>query len=208
MLNNKFYKKNNKSFFNHFLSERRYQERCGGKKITKPTHDTKSNGGFVLLIAVLLASVFGIVGASIFTISIKELILSSGGKESQYAFYAADSGIECALYWDLKYSTFATSTLSVEPSNVYCSDQDVTTLSGWEWKTNIDGQPTTANQGGTVFGFDLYPDDPARDGCAIVSVFKERVSGDTFSTKIESRGYNTCDVNNPRRVERAIRVDY
>jgi len=165
--------------------------------------------GFVLLIAILLASVFSLVGASIFSISLKELVLSSGGKESQYAFYAADSGIECALYWDLKHNVFATSTYSSEVNNIYCSDQDVTSLLSWKWKTEINGNFTSNDQGGTIFSFDLYPNDLTRDDCVVVSVFKKRIgTSDYFSTEIESKGYNTCNLDSPRRVERAIKVNY
>ncbi|MBU1557667.1 pilus assembly PilX N-terminal domain-containing protein [Patescibacteria group bacterium] len=181
--------KNNKSLFSFMSSERQHLER-------------PRNKGFVLLIAVLLASVFTLIGASIFTISVKELMLSSGGKESQYAFYAADSGLECALYWDLRHNPFATSTSSVEPSNIYCSDQDVTSLPEWDWN------PISSTKGETSFSFDLYPDDSSRDDCAVIYVVKENVSPGIYTTQIESRGYNTCDVNNPRRVERAIRANY
>ncbi len=48
MLYNIFNKKNNKSFFARFLSERLYQERCGGKLTT--------NGGFSLLEVLIYVS--------------------------------------------------------------------------------------------------------------------------------------------------------
>jgi len=164
--------------------------------------------GFVILIAVLLAVIFGLIGASIFSISIKELALSSGGKESQYAFYAADSGMECAFYWDLIQNKFATSTHSAEPSDLYCAGQDITASDEWYWKASIDGNPTNNNQGGTIFSFNLYPNDPSRSDCVIVYVLKTKNANGTFSTKIKSRGYNTCDSTNSRRVERAVEVNY
>ncbi len=163
----------------------------------------KKEEGFVILIAVLLSSLFLLLGSAIFMISIRELALSFGAKESQYAFYAADSGIECAVYWDF-HSKMATSTHSVEPTGVFCMDQDITQNDNWAWKTSIDGLPTNNNQGGTIFGFDLFPNDSSRSDCVIVSVWKDSDG----STKVESRGYNTCDVNNPRRFERGLRVTY
>ncbi|MBI2038934.1 MAG: hypothetical protein HYT22_01460 [Candidatus Niyogibacteria bacterium] len=35
-----------------------------------------------------------------------EVGLSGTGRDSQFAFYAADFGAECALYWDLKHHRF------------------------------------------------------------------------------------------------------
>jgi len=140
--------------------------------------------GITLLLAVLLSSILIAIGLAIFNITIKELILSSIGRESQFAFYAADTGTECALYWDQKGNAFSTST----DTSITC-DSEIITVTQVPLDT-----PTT-------FKFDV-------DGyCAIVTVIKS----DTHPrTKIESRGYNTnCDASaNPRRVERALRVTY
>ncbi|MBU4480157.1 pilus assembly PilX N-terminal domain-containing protein [Patescibacteria group bacterium] len=161
----------------------------------------KKNKGFVILIATLLGSLFLIIGAFIFNISLKEIKLSSGGRESQYAFYAADSGIECAMYWDSK-NTFATSTGSgPAPANISCLEQNVVTNPGWVWN-KID--VTSAE---TIFQVDIFPSDPNRDDCAIVKIMKNAPAG-TINTIIESRGYNTCDVTNLRRVERGLRAMY
>ena len=56
--------------------------------------------GFAILYAVLVASLLLAIGLAIFNLTIKELLLSSSARESQFAFYAADTGDECALYWD------------------------------------------------------------------------------------------------------------
>ena len=65
------------------------------------------SGGFVLSFAVLVAGILLSIGLAIFTITLKELILSGSGRESQFAFYAADTGGECALYWDIKHAGFS-----------------------------------------------------------------------------------------------------
>jgi hypothetical protein len=62
----------------------------------------KKNKGFALLFSVLLASLLLTIGLSIFSIALKELAISSASVRSIHAFYAADSGRECALYWDIK----------------------------------------------------------------------------------------------------------
>jgi hypothetical protein len=56
--------------------------------------------GFVLLYAVMTSTIILAVGVSIISIALKQLAISTVGRESQYAFYAANTGAECALYWD------------------------------------------------------------------------------------------------------------
>ena len=63
---------------------------------------TGFRGGFALLFSVLVASLLLTIGLSIFRIALKELSISTAARQSIHAFYAADSGRECALYWDSK----------------------------------------------------------------------------------------------------------
>jgi len=60
--------------------------------------------GFTLFYAVLVSSLLLALGLAIFNITYKELILSAGARESAVAFYAADAGLECALFWDRKHT--------------------------------------------------------------------------------------------------------
>lgn len=65
--------------------------------------------GFTLFYAVLVASLMLAIGLAIFNITFKEFVLSSGARDSAGAFYAADTGLECALYWDLKHLAISSS---------------------------------------------------------------------------------------------------
>lgn len=60
----------------------------------------KINKGYALLIAVIFMSVLLALGLSLTSLGYKQSLLSSTGTESQYAFYAADSVLECALSID------------------------------------------------------------------------------------------------------------
>lgn len=74
----------------------------------KTTHNQrKLDGGYTLLFAVLVSSIVLGVALSILSISRRELLLSSNARESQFAFYAADSGLECASYNDLVGNVFS-----------------------------------------------------------------------------------------------------
>jgi len=56
--------------------------------------------GAVLLIAILVSSVVLAVGLGVYNRTYKELVFASFWKQAQIAFSAADSGLECAIYWD------------------------------------------------------------------------------------------------------------
>ncbi len=78
----------------------------------KKTHQR----GFTLLIAVIFMSVMLAFGLALSSISYKQQVLASAAIESQYAFYAADAGLECALYADQKQNLFAYQSTSPSPA--------------------------------------------------------------------------------------------
>src|SRR5436309_966617 len=57
--------------------------------------------GIALLITIILTGTLLLVATTIMNTAVKRAFLSDAGRQSQYAFYAADSGAECALYWDV-----------------------------------------------------------------------------------------------------------
>jgi len=141
--------------------------------------------GFTLMMAVLVAGILLAIGLAIFNITIKELQISSSGRDSQFAFYAADSGIECALYWDQKQDSFASST----PSTIVCNGVGIPNMGGKDY-----GEAST-------FSYEV-------DGlCSVVSVTKNETHPRTV---MEAKGYNTsCEsTTSSRRLERAIRVTF
>ncbi|MBI5134273.1 MAG: hypothetical protein HZA81_02725 [Candidatus Taylorbacteria bacterium] len=172
--------------------------------IKHPASGIREEKGFALLFAVLTGSVLLSIGLSIFNLTVKELLLSSSGRESQFAFYAADTGAECALYWDFKGTgVFATSssTHSPSPSNPDCVD-----TIGTPQTINVTNYLSrTSNSAVTQFSLTI-PNSPAAY-CAIVTVTKTAPSG-IIKTEIDSRGYNTCDTTDKGRVERALKVSY
>jgi len=150
------------------------------------------NRGVTLLVAITVAASLLLVSVGMVNLAIRKGFLISANRDSQFAFYAADTGIECAIYWDVKnpsgYSAFSTST----SSTIYCN-QD--TLNPNNPIPAVVGGPSSP-----LFTLTFLPD----PYCARVTVTKF----DDGATKIESRGYNTCDVTSPHRVERAVRVTY
>ncbi|MFZ2556155.1 MAG: hypothetical protein WAZ27_04455 [Minisyncoccia bacterium] len=89
----------------------------------------KSNNqkGFTILLSALVASLVLTLGIAVFSVAQKQVILSSLGRSSQYAFYAADTGVECALYWDMRHEYFSTTTSGV---TLQCDGNPPRTSSG------------------------------------------------------------------------------
>lgn len=139
------------------------------------------------MLATLISSLMLILGAAMFGITRKEIILSSIGRDSQFAFYAADSAAECALYWDDRHDLFSTTT---PYSGATCDSQTLGTIQFPGY-----GVPTT---------FEYQPN----GYCARVSVTKNPGNP---ATTIYSRGYSTtCTgiATNPRALERAVELTY
>jgi hypothetical protein len=67
----------------------------------------RSEGGFALLVAVIFMSVMLALGLALGSLGYKQEVLASSAVESQYAFYASDTALECALYADQQQNLFA-----------------------------------------------------------------------------------------------------
>ena len=61
--------------------------------------------GFTLLYAVLVSSIVLSASLSIINIALKQHKLAALSRESKIAFYAANTGIDCALYWNVNTRT-------------------------------------------------------------------------------------------------------
>lgn len=177
----------------------------------KPTNKKR---GFTILYAMLIAGVLLSIGVSIASIAIREVALVANAAQSTNAFYIADSGVECALYLDFAATEkVIASEVGVNPnpdmSQVYCGAYN--TSPGNQMPT-----PTYSTEGlYRVTSFTVYfdsqfivGDNPPVDTtgrCAVVTIKRSTANG---STIIDSRGFTTCNVSNPKVVERGIRVTY
>jgi len=160
--------------------------------------------GFTLLLAALIASVVLALGSSIFNIARKQVTLSSLGRESQFAFYAADTGAECALYWDVRFDAFGVAVPLTAPT---C---DGKALNETVTAGNRSAAPYTMS-----FQIDMFvnADGIAGNGddngyCTSVSVQKRETSPFTV---IRSDGYSTsCALkdSSARSLQRSVVLQY
>lgn len=150
----------------------------------------RGSAGFALLFAILASTVLLSVAVAIWSIALREVVLSSFGRESQIAFYAADTGAECALYWDTRSNAFSTSTLST--STINCGGSQNFSVGG-----GGDSSPQS-----TINNLKL-----GGGSCVTVTVAK-RYSGAVLVTSVNAYGHNTCDQSNPTLVERGLFVTF
>lgn len=152
---------------------------------------TKKQNGFAMLYTVVIISLILTISLSISNVSYKQTILSSLAKDSQIAFYQADAGAECGLYYDIVLNQFPRGTA-------------------------VGGAPATITCGTTML--DLVPSESDTNyfvyrslsvittGTPCFTVVFDKVT-DATKTTIDARGNNRCDAG-PRQVERAVRVQY
>jgi len=163
--------------------------------------------GFALLFAVITASVLLTIGLSIFNISLKELLLSTASRDSQVAFYAADSARECALYWDIRQSAFPTCIGDDCDSDNYFSGNSPIICGTKEIILNrggfIEGETVYTTTG--TFLYSEPQDISSTTPDALFSVEKTYISGE-INTEIKTFGHN-AEIGE-RRVERGIKQTY
>lgn len=58
--------------------------------------------GYALLTAIILTATLVLVAYAVANIALRQLTLTTTNVESHNAFYVADSGLECAMFWDIK----------------------------------------------------------------------------------------------------------
>lgn len=170
-------------------------------EIVVDCYKLKASSGFTILFAVLIGSLLFSIGLGIAHVSIREILLSAAGKESERAFFAADTGIECALFWDIYKGK---QELVFPSSGNETGGREFIACNG---ESDVSVKPVSgiATAATSTFALDFTDGESKPAGCAFVTIGKT-VSG---STVIESRGRNDCeDRINPARVERALRVRY
>ena len=158
----------------------------------------------------LAASLALAVGLAVYDLTVRELDISATVSQSEYAIYAADSGAECALYWDTHYSNagnnnnggsqsaFSTSSADTltpsASSGVNCNTLDITApAENWTIAAAASAATTTFN---LTFSPQPY--------CVTVTVAK---NGTPSQTTITAHGYNTCS-GGALQLERALQVTY
>jgi len=152
---------------------------------------TQKTNGFVAIFAMLIATIVLIMVMSITRTAYKETLLSGSVRESERAFYAADTGSECGLYLDrIEKNVFIPGGMTTAT----CGDETV----------------TITTTGLNVYTFSIPIDHLS---CTKVEVSKNLIIDSISMTRVIARGYNvSCDdvttFTSRRIVERKLEVKY
>lgn len=168
-----------------------------------------SKKGFVLLFSVVLVAIILAMSLGVSNITLKELNFSTSARATNDAFYAADTGAECALYY-LR-NTVPSFTGSSQAFGVPTEDV-ITGCNGVAVSLDEDEDGNDTDIGPWVFNITSLGE--SNNACALVKVTKEN-----NITTIISKGYNVgyipndddipnCDSNSQNQLERVIEVRY
>jgi hypothetical protein len=153
----------------------------------------QKNKGFVLLFAVSISAILLAIALGAANISLKELQFSTSAKDTNDAFFAADAGTECALYYDRSdQNKFPLG--GPAPAPISCGS----------------GNITVGFSAGT-YSFTVIGLGSAGTSCSKVTVSKAIIA--PFTTII-SKGYNvgntsgTCTPLPSNAVEREIKTTF
>lgn len=193
----------------------------------------RNKKGFVLVYAVFLSGIILTIGVGALGLVLRGFQLSTTSRESQKALFAADSAIECVVYWDLNFaeeglseSPFAITdpATPINQDTVFCNGTDIRDQAPVGRSQNEDIQ---ACESGGVFVDD--PEFPFReyqtesndehvvmfdlhfDNGAYAAVTVERsdaLATEGVTTRVSACGFNHDDPDFSRRVERGITFQY
>jgi len=226
---------NNRNFLSK-LKTLAFAKVLAGKQNSKP--QCFRRGGYALMLSIVVSSIVLSIGISLLNIVQKELILSATGRDSQFAFYAADAGLECVLYWDIAEQAFPANLLESDfvtgpfaPGGVGsdCGHTDFS-VSGYGGEIEdvngdtqcviVDGEEVCSGERDDVATYTLtvtFTEDSegSRGTCAIVDITKKDINADgEVETEVDAHGYNEeCPPDggvftSPGLVERGIKVTY
>lgn len=150
-----------------------------------------SQRGFTILLATLVAAITLAIGLSVYILAQKQVELSRLGRDSQIAFYAADTGAECALYWDFRYGYFATSApATVTAPNPLC-----------------DGESLAVSGRSSTFPYTMTFQFEPNGVCSQVFVTK---SATNPRTVIHADGFSTscANINAIKTLQRTVEIRY
>lgn len=175
-----------------------------GKSRPKPA--SQIGKGFTLLFAVLIISVALSLSLGATNLVITQLTISRDIRESLEAFYAANAGAECALFWDIQFKFDGPNEVSAfDPLNpiateIECNGQSF--FVGGPDSCDEDPNPDCTD------GISVVDDLEINGRCVQVTVEKFRSVGET---NIISRGRNhDCPFSNvlPGSFERILQATY
>ena len=134
----------------------------------------------------ILSSIILAIAMGILSIALKETNFGVSARAGNEAFFAADTGAECALYYDK--SNLALNAFSGTLDQMICANQNIAINS----------------TGSGFWSFEVFNLGESGKSCAIVTIAKDPTS--SYATTVISKGYNNC--SSSVKTERELKVTY
>jgi hypothetical protein len=163
------------------------------KKYKGVSGEASAKSGFAMLFTVLVISIILAIALGIADLTYKQTILSSLARDSQLAFYQADSGVECGMYYDMKGNLTRGTTLDSggstdgAPHQFACGNNTMSLVPGQSYADHF------------VYQEDITGNTPC------FSVIFDKT--DPIKDLVSARGFSTC-ASTPQQVERGLEVRY
>ncbi len=151
----------------------------------------KQNRGFVILFSVTISSILLSIALGVTNVALNQMSFSTSARATNDAFFAADTGIECALLYDR----------SSDADNAFTGSASM----------NCAGTVIALSGADPLWSFIITGIGSSGESCAIVTVSKIFVEPYTFTT-ITSKGFNIgdafCESSSSSRIEREMSISY
>ena len=167
------------------------------QKIKAAPRRSNAKAGFAMLFTVLVISVILAIALGISDITFKQTILSNLAKNSQLAFYQADSGVECGMYYDTTVGQFPPAT---------ADNPDGTTVDKAPLQLTCGARTLSLVAAQSHNNYIVYQEDVA-DGSPCFSITFDKTYTATEKNRVSSRGFSTCQ-STPQQVERGLNISY
>lgn len=158
----------------------------------------KNQNGYAILFTVILVSIISLISFGLSNTIYKQLLISSGARDSQISFFQSDMATECALYAD-----------------IFKGGEDLKDGGSFNCGFDKDGNAYTMNVSLITYGdVNTYTLNPGgvstTNPCFKIEIRKtpNLIFTGAQDTKISASGYNTCNQYGSRTVERTIEVNY
>ncbi|HQT82534.1 MAG TPA: hypothetical protein PLW99_00035 [Candidatus Paceibacterota bacterium] len=171
-------------------------------------HTENGKRGFTLLIAIIFMSVMLSFGLTLGSLGYKQEVLASNAIESQYAFYAADSALECALYYAQQANLFAYNADTNQPIPSFPCDNTSPYLN--PTRSYAGSGSTAVEILGYRFQLDARTPNPRCADVTVYSYQSPQAGNNNITTYIFSQGYDVAcsSVGGSRFVSRGISAHY
>jgi hypothetical protein len=171
-------------------------------------HYQNKKNGYAMIFTVLIISIVLSVSLGLANTFFKQQTITSLARDSQTAFYMADSGLECMLWY---YYTLTEETEEVVKNTpVNCVLGNPVNDPYGAGDVTVSTPVFTTEEEGLQYTFSPEGYEDNQSACFILGLIfdEDPNTGGLYIKRLESNGYNICAPGSIRRVERTLFAEF